>query len=462
MTTPIPAPIPAAAPAVDVALPDPAAAAVGAAPAAGVAHRDKAMMLVATAARMGVGLLTFVAMARYLGPQQFGVIATAIAYATFIGIVTDYGLGVSALRTASAAPARADTIVSQAFATKLVLTGIGAAVALVAALALLPGSSLLPCVMVFVGATAYGFADLSMIALRARRRFDVEAVIVTATSVVMMLAVAGAALATRDLVATAAAFMVSRVLYLAAALVVLRRRFAIAIAWRAPVAALRATLRQSGSYALDSILTSLSSQVDVLLFAAMLSVHDIGVYQAGARLVQVILPFAVVLSTVYMPTLSHAAINGDRDGFARAAARVNWEFTGLAVLGGLGFAFVGPIVTDHVYGSRYAALVPLWRGFGLFALLRLASAGYGIQLAALGIIRIRVVAQVAAIGVLAAAAAWWVPTGGLPVTAWTLSTGALAALLALGGALAWSGRSDRRIWWTFAVIAAAAVPLVAL
>ena len=46
-------------------------------------------------------------------------------------------------------------------------------------------------------------------------------------------------------------------------------------------------MRDSSSYAADNLLTTLSTQIDVLLFGTVLTLHDMGVYQSGARLVQV-------------------------------------------------------------------------------------------------------------------------------------------------------------------------------
>lgn len=427
-----------------------------------VANRHKVMMLMATVARMGVGLVGFIVMARFLGPENFGVIATAAAYGSFIGIVTDFGLGVSALRTAAAAPDRAAEIVSDAFATKLILSIASTIIALGAAAILLPPGRIGVYALVFAGLCAYAFADLAMVAARAHRRFDIEAKVVVATSVVILLVVAGTAALTRSLDATAIAFMVTRFGYLAATQIELRRSLGIAIRWRRPFDRIVGTLRSSSSYAVDSILTSLSSQIDVLVFAVLLSAHDIGVYQAGSRLVQVIMPFAMVLSTVYMPALSSAAINRQADAFRRNSRRVNIEFCALAMVAGLGFTLFGPLGTHLVYGDKYEALVPLWAGFGAFAVLRLVAASYGIQLAAMGFIRTRIVAQLASIVCFVGMVAFAMPKYGLPVTSWLLGLSSLPVVLVSGIALGRDRNADRSVFATMAVAVAACILLALL
>lgn len=396
---------------------------------------DKVMMLAATLARMGVGLITFVVMARYLGPENFGVIGTAVAYATFINIVTDYGLSVSTMRLAAANPDCLQETVSKAFGTKFLLTGAVTAIVGVVAFALIPPPRLPIFIMTYLGTAAYAFADLTMIAARARRRFDLEAAIVVVTSIVMMAVVAGTAYASRNSELTALAFMITRLLYLAIAKQVLRRQLGIRIDWLRPFSEVWTTLRLSSGYAADSILTTLSSQIDVLIFGVLLSSFDIGIYQAGARLVQVIMPFAVVLSTVYLPVLSATAINGEAQAFRHNARRITFEFTGLAIVIGLGFVVLGPLFTQAIYGEHYSTLMPLWTGFGLFALLRLMASAYGIQLVALGAIKERLFANVATLAVFLVAAQWAIPRYGLPAAAWVLAASSITTVLILAGAL---------------------------
>jgi O-antigen/teichoic acid export membrane protein len=420
---------------------------------------DKLLMLGATGARLAVGLFTFIVLARFLGPASFGVIATAMAYTGFAALVTDFGFGVSALRRASADPGQAGAIVAEGLMAKALLTLLVTVIGGILLLLVAPRAWLPVYAAVHIGSVVYSFADLMLVIARAKRRFDVEAKLVTASSVMMLLGVGGVAALTRSMEAAAIAFAVTRSVYLLVTISALRR-------WLPPLASVRrrpasmlAALRGSAGYAADGILTNMSSQIDILLFGALLSAHDMGIYQAGARLVQVILPLAAVLGAVYMPVLSAAAINAQADAFRDSAKRLNIEFTALALIAGLGFAAAGPIATRVLYGHRYDGLLPLWSGFATFALLRLASAGYGIQLAALGHIRTRVAAQIACMIVLSAAAFWLLPRLGLRGTAWLLALSAMPSIILLGGGLLRDKRSHRSLIVSMAVTLAATAAL---
>lgn len=408
-----------------------------------VANRHKAMMMAATLARMAGGLLTFVLLARYLHPEPFGLIATAMAYTAFMGILTDFGLGTAALRDAAAVPDQSAQIMADALAVKGLLAALIVLVGGLALTFLMPFDRLLIYGFVFAGALAYSFGELSLVAARANGRFDLEAKTVIASSVVMLVLVGGVAALTGAVMPVAIAFFVTRLGYLLLVLVTLRRWLGNPFTsnWSGIVS----TGRRASSYAADSCLTSLATQIDVLLFGVFLSLHDMGIYQSGARLVQVIVPFAVVLSTVYLPSLVAARTHGRDVEYRGNATRLTWEFTCLAVLSGLGFTFVAPAFTDLLYGNAYRALQPLWPGFAVFACLRLAASAYGVQLVALGRIRARLINSVASIAVLFGTTLLVMPKFGLASSTWILALSAVPPFLFLGTALMRTGLGGRHV-----------------
>jgi len=419
-------------------------------------HRDKVMMLTATLARMAVGLGTFILLARFLGPAQYGRIATAIAYSVFVGLATDFGLATYAFREASAEPADAGKIVGTAVGIKAVLTIIAVLVGAPFVFSLMPIKYALILVLAFIGTQAGSFADLAIVVARVNIRFDLEAKLVVAISAAWLVMVGTVAAVTRDLLAAATAYCFSRLLYVPISWWVMRRWFKPG-AFMPPIAAMRAMFVKARSYAADNILTVLSGQIDVLLFGLLLNAHDMGIYQGGARLVQAIVPFAVVLSTVYLRVLSNAAHNKLHSVFQENANRLTLEFSLLAVGAGLSFAVVGPLATQILYGAQYVTLKPLWAAFGLFAMLRFASAGYGIQLVALGRIKIRVISQIVSIGLFVGATAIVLPRFGLIAAPWLLAFSALPSFLLLSFAVRSAKRSGRYVSISIAAVLAVAL-----
>jgi O-antigen/teichoic acid export membrane protein len=421
---------------------------------------DKLTMLAATGTRMAVGMLTFIILARYLGPAQFGIIASAIAYTSFASTLSDFGFGVSGLRLASADVDRSAQIIGDAAATKMTLFVLVTLIGGVIAVAVLPTAWLPIYALVHIGSTANGLCELLLIAARARRRFKLEARLVISSSTMMLLIFGGITALTRDLTVAAGAFAFTRILYLSVI------RFALR-GWLEPFARMgrrwddvRGVLRRSTGFAADSVLTLLAGQVDVLLFSAMMPVREFGVYQAGARLAQVFVSFAPVLSSVYLPGLSSAAIKGDEEGFRSGSRRLSLEFAGLAVIGGLGFLIAGPFATPLLYGAKYESLASLWPGFAAFALLRFGASGFGIQLAALGHVRTRISSSIISIAFLSGLAILLLPRYGLSAAPLLLAAGALPSITILGVMLARDPRSSRVTWVTLPALVTVAAAIV--
>lgn len=424
--------------------------------------RDKISMLVATAARMAVGLGTFVVLARYLGPVQFGLIATAIAYAGFIGIATDFGLATFTLRTAGAATSdRVGPIVGEALAVKALLTVCAAVLGAVVLLVTLSAREATIYALAFIGISAASFADLAMIAVRANRRFDVEAKLVVAASIVWLVIVGGAAFATRAALPSAIAFAISRAVYLAVVLVSMKPWMAVADLLGVRLDTIIQTAHKASSYAADTVLTTFSGQMDVLIFGAVLTHLEMGIYQAGARLVQAIVPFVMVLSTVYLPTMASAVARNDEAEWRRVSDRMNLEFGGLALFAAIGFAVIGPLVTRRVYGPDYAPLISMWPAFATFVLLRFTASGFGIQLVALGRIRLRIASQLVSIAVFSTMCWLLLSHSRLWMAPWLLAIGSLPPLLILGFGLISTSRMGRGVLSNILVALAVSAGFVA-
>lgn len=436
------------------------ASVTGTAPPRAASQRDKLMMLVATAARMGLGLVTFVLLARFLGPAQFGVIATAMAYGSLLAMATDYGLATSALRLASMTPDRTGAIVGDAVAVKAALAVPTFAAALALVLWATPIAALGVVALIFLGTLAYSFADLMMVAVRAHRRFDVEAAVVVATSAVMLAVVGGVAAATRSLLPTALAFMATRLAYLVVVRIVLADWLEPLARLGRSLAAMRQTLRASAAYALDNLLTVLSGQIDVLVFATMLTTLDLGIYQAGARLVQVIAPFAVVLATVHLPALSSAVASGGAGAFRSNARRAMIEFSALGIAVGLAFAVLGPLLTRWFYGSAYAPLGPLWAGFAAYAMFRLAGAGFGVPLVALGKMKARILVNIISLISFAVLSFFLIPKLGIAASSWMLAALGGMTFFGLFAVLIACAEAPRRIMMILAGVISGAASLI--
>jgi len=394
---------------------------------------DKVAMSVSTFTRIGSGMVIFVLLARFLGPGPFGVFAAAMVYATLLGLVAEYGLGTFTLCEAGAHQGRSATIVMQALMVKLITTGIVTLFGLAALTILGPArDTLIVSISVFIGLMAASFADLCFVTVRAVGRYDIEAKTVVATSVVSLAAIAWVTIASESIVAAALSFMATRLFYLAASWVVLRPFLATAAVWPVERADVLRIMRQASPYAVDGLLINLSNQIDVVMVSLLLSHVEIGLYQAGAKLLQGVAPVAAILAMVYLPKLAEANQAGDLGRRNQLAARLNLEFVGIATIGFFGFMVFGPLWTIYVYGPEFSPLIPLWPGLSCFILFRFTAASYGIQLTALGEMRYRIGTYVIVIGAVVIGSLIALPRYGVAAAPWILAGSGLILLLVYG------------------------------
>jgi O-antigen/teichoic acid export membrane protein len=187
----------------------------------------------------------------------------------------------------------------------------------------------------------------------------------------------------------------------------------------------------------------MATQLDVLLFGVFLSHYGVGIYQAGARLIQVISPFAIVLSTVFLPIISNAYARKDDAAVRSTGNRVMLEFNVLAVLGAGAFAVLGPLMTSIIYGSKYAELTPLWAGFAMTVILRFGAAGFRVPLIAMEQTAVRIRGQVYSMVVLTLASWLLIPNYGLRATSLLLALSSLPNHVLMAWAAQRSGRFGR-------------------
>ena len=84
---------------------------------------NMAAVITGKAATAVVGLLTVVALARHLGPTEFGYYRTVLTYSAFAAVLADSGLYMVTLRKMSQAGANAGRVLGNALALRVVSTG---------------------------------------------------------------------------------------------------------------------------------------------------------------------------------------------------------------------------------------------------------------------------------------------------------------------------------------------------
>ncbi|MDR7115039.1 oligosaccharide flippase family protein [Caulobacter sp. BE254] len=379
--------------------------------------------------RMGVALLVFVLMARGLGPAAFGLVTTIFAYATLGSLLTDFGFVSKTLRDIGADPANGGNVLNASLSVKLYLT-IAVAAGGAVAIFFLPGDNVtrlsagLLGLAILVGA----IGDLALMAYRAIGRYSGETWLTVWTSTFHLVLVGWISLAHWGLLALAIAFVLSRTIYTALAIIGAERLFTGCRLRLQPIGTVWVSIRGAFGWAADSGLGYLTGQIDGLIVASAFGLQAAGIYQSGARFIQAALGLVTILASIHIPRMAReASISRHLTVNER---RMMLEFTGVGVVMGLGFWLGGGLITKFLLGPAYKEVNVLWPGLAVFVAIRYAAASIGAALSARGMALSRVGGQIAALVVLGLGYLAFLPKAGLEALPWLMCAGAVTTLIA--------------------------------
>jgi O-antigen/teichoic acid export membrane protein len=139
-------------------------------------------------------------------------------------------------------------------------------------------------------------------------------------------------------------------------------------------------MRTSSGLALDSFLTAMAGQIDVILVSALAGLNLTGVYQAATRLSTYAQLPIQVLAGVHIPSLS-ARYHANELASSRVN-RMRWEFLLVGVVVGGGYAIFVPTFAEIALGEGFAIDFVLSGAIGALIALKYYAASWGITLTA--------------------------------------------------------------------------------
>ena len=393
---------------------------------------SKFFMTLSIFTRMVVGLVVFALLARGLGPKEFGFVSLVFSYASLGSLLTDFGLAMKTLRDIAHWPANGRAILEATLKIKSVFSLLVTAAGFLVVMVLpITWEAKLASFALTAGVMIASFGDLALVAFRATNRFGKESWIVGWTSLVYGAVLGGIVYLNGGILAVSAGFLLCRVLYAAVALWEARTLFP-AASTPVPGYGFRATVRSSVSWALLSNLSYINGQIDGVIIAPLLGLHDIGIYQSGAKFVSSAVTFASVVTNTQVPRIAASAARGSRTLRLEISAWIQMLLVGAFF--GLAIYLCGPLITRYLIGKQYAEVNPLWLGFGFLIFFRFVSSSILVSLVALNRAKTNLFGEAATTIVSIPLLIYAVPRYGLISVPWVMCAGAIAtaAILMIG------------------------------
>jgi O-antigen/teichoic acid export membrane protein len=142
------------------------------------------------------------------------------------------------------------------------------------------------------------------------------------------------------------------------------------------------TLKDGFPFGLQVILATLYYQVDTMIVAEMLDVGMVGYYQASARLVLAVLPFAMLFINTFYPRLAGSYNSKTGDVECRSATAMMGILTVFGLVGTMVLGLFARFWILTIYGPKMLSSVAVLQILSLVLLIRSVAGGLGIVLIA--------------------------------------------------------------------------------
>jgi O-antigen/teichoic acid export membrane protein len=339
--------------------------------------RNIALMGTSTMMRLAFGLLTFVVMARLLGPEGFGLVMLWLSVATLATLVANFGFTPYLLRDIGANPENALATMSEVLTAKILLS---AAVFLVGCLGLFFIDAPVQAIFItlLIALLADAMTEFFNVGFRATNRFSDETRLASIAALIQFAIVASVTWWKPTAIAAATAFMVSRLLVLAITWIAQLGYFK-GLYWASWQTGL-ARIKHAKAFATDFGLQSLFGQVDSLVLNHFLGPVSVGVYQVGMRLFQAGSQVATVLGNVFIPHVAAADESLRKKNFILIVS----VFSLIGLAGLLVFMLFPERLIEMIFGQGFLALGQYLVFFGAIFFLRFIAAGLGCCLVLVG------------------------------------------------------------------------------
>ncbi|HEY2380150.1 MAG TPA: flippase [Terriglobia bacterium] len=336
-------------------------------PASGSALQNAGWLIADKVVRMAIGLVVGIWVARYLGPEQFGLLSYAAAFVSLFAWLSDLGLERIVVRELVTRRLERGQILGTAFLLKLAGGFVILAAATGIAGVLNPGDVR---TIVLVAITAAGtiaqaadVVDYDFQALLQSKYVTVaRSIAFQVISVLKLLLIFYRA----PLKAFAVAGAGELLLAASMLLIVHRAKAVNTPAWQWSFATARTLLRDSWSLMFASLMVMVYMRIDQVMLKSLSSVQEIGKYAASVRISEGWYFVLVAISTSIFPKLVDAnAVSQDRlDSTVR---RFYAAMVLVAYVFALPLSLFSGVVSTALYGAEYEGMqtmlaISVWAG----------------------------------------------------------------------------------------------------
>jgi polysaccharide transporter, PST family len=256
-------------------------------------------LLFEKALRLLVGLAVTAWVARYLGPEEFGLFNYALALIALLAVLANAGLDLVVVRNLVRQPQQADSILGSAFFLKALGSAAAVLLALAAALLLSPADTRFTWIVLLLAlslpAQAFDPIDLWF-----RANLQSRHAVIARNGAFLAVSIARVLLIFHEAPVIAFAWAVVLESWLAALglITAYRLRDGHLLAWRAVAQHVHELAKQCWPLLLSGVMVGIYLRIDQVMLGRMLGSEAVGIYSAGIFFSELwyVIPSAIVMS----------------------------------------------------------------------------------------------------------------------------------------------------------------------
>jgi O-antigen/teichoic acid export membrane protein len=328
-------------------------------------HAARSLAFASATSGSGVLLLLLLIVAgRLLGDERYGQFSFALALATIVETLVDFGLKEVATRSIARDRSIAARLVANTFGLKIALGASALALLAVVTFALRPETDVrAACLLLGASSVVRSYLMTLRHTLNGLERFGLESAVVVADRAFLLVFGVVALTGGFGLVGLAIAFVAGRGLAFALAYAITRRQVG-ALGLGFDVVYWRDLQRTALPFGLFIAVLSLYSYVDTLMLSVMRSDQETGLYNAAYRLYEGLINLPVVIATVVGPKLSRYFVSDPERHLRLARWSVGGAFA-IAVPAAVATAWLAPWLITTLFGQPYLPAAPVLLVLGL-------------------------------------------------------------------------------------------------
>jgi polysaccharide transporter, PST family len=309
--------------------------------------------------RMAVGLLIGIWIARYLGPDQYGVFNYAFAYVALFSAFATLGLDKVVVRDIVRDPSGKHETLGTAFVLKLLGSGLTLALTVGTVGFLRPGDTLTYW-MVAIAAGGSIFQAFDAIDFWFQSQIESKyAVLARFAAFVVVASIRVALILVRaPLIAFAFAVLAETALGAVGLIIVYQARGEQIARWRASLTGAKGMLKTSWPLILSGMAIMTYMRIDVVMLGEMVDDRAVGIYAAATRFSELWYFIPMAITSSVFPSIVAAKSIGEAE-YVRRLQKLFDLMTGLAVAVAIPMTFLSDFVIRLFYREAYDGAGPI-------------------------------------------------------------------------------------------------------